>query len=192
MAMYKLGALAICILFLLALRNVAGYSNNRHSAFHSLQSPRLAASSAMHSADCGYTAVMIVPTGIGAAIGGYAGDALPSARLISSCVDTLVTHPNVLNGAMMYWPLENALYVEGYALDEFASGSIGLVPTKKKAQKIGLLLDSGIEEHIRLRHLQVADAARATLGIDVTAVELTPEPVGVTTSLTESGASWGK
>jgi hypothetical protein len=27
-----------------------------------------------------YTAVMIVPTGIGASIGGYAGDALPSAR----------------------------------------------------------------------------------------------------------------
>ena len=27
-----------------------------------------------------YTAIMIVPTGIGASIGGYAGDALPSAR----------------------------------------------------------------------------------------------------------------
>jgi hypothetical protein len=69
-----------------------------------------------------YTAVMIVPTGIGASIGGYAGDALPSAKLISTVVDTLITHPNVLNGAMMYWPMENVLYVEGYALDEFASG----------------------------------------------------------------------
>lgn len=28
-----------------------------------------------------YTAVLVVPTGIGAAIGGYAGDALPVARL---------------------------------------------------------------------------------------------------------------
>jgi hypothetical protein len=49
-----------------------------------------------------YTAVMIVPTGIGASIGGYAGDALPAAKLISSVVDILTTHPNVLNGAMMY------------------------------------------------------------------------------------------
>lgn len=32
------------------------------------------------SADGRYTAVLIVPTGIGAAIGGYAGDALPVAR----------------------------------------------------------------------------------------------------------------
>lgn len=32
------------------------------------------------SGDGAYTAVLIVPTGIGAAIGGYAGDALPVAR----------------------------------------------------------------------------------------------------------------
>lgn len=73
-----------------------------------------------------YNAVLIVPTGIGASIGGYAGDALPTARLFSSVVDTLITHPNVLNGAMMYWPIENALYVEGYALDKFAAGKWGL------------------------------------------------------------------
>ncbi|CAM9902250.1 unnamed protein product, partial [Sphacelaria rigidula] len=51
-----------------------------------------------------YTAVLVVPTGIGAAIGGYAGDALPVARVMSSVVDNLVTHPNVMNGAMLYWP----------------------------------------------------------------------------------------
>lgn len=38
---------------------------------------------------------MIVPTGVGAAIGGYAGDALPVARALSSIVDCLITHPNV-------------------------------------------------------------------------------------------------
>ncbi|KAJ1425425.1 hypothetical protein SESBI_11139 [Sesbania bispinosa] len=42
-----------------------------------------------------YTSVMIVPTGIGAAIGGYAGDALPVARALSTVVDCLITHPNV-------------------------------------------------------------------------------------------------
>lgn len=34
----------------------------------------------------------------------------------------------VLNGAMLYWPMPNALYVEGYALDKFAEGSWGLQP----------------------------------------------------------------
>jgi len=46
-----------------------------------------------------YVAVMVVPTGIGASIGGFAGDAMPAARVLASVVDKLVTHPNVMNGA---------------------------------------------------------------------------------------------
>lgn len=34
----------------------------------------------------------------------------------------------VLNAAMLYWPMPNALYVEGYALDRFAEGSWALQP----------------------------------------------------------------
>ncbi len=52
-----------------------------------------------------YNVVLIVPTGIGAAIGGYAGDALPVARAMSQVCDRLITHPNVMNGAQLYWPL---------------------------------------------------------------------------------------
>lgn len=40
--------------------------------------------------------MMIVPTGVGASIGGFAGDALPVARTLSSVVDCLITHPNVI------------------------------------------------------------------------------------------------
>ena len=72
-----------------------------------------------------YNVALIVPTGIGARIGGFAGDALPIARLLSGFVGDrgyVITHPNVMNGAMMYYPMKNVLYVEGYALDEFAEG----------------------------------------------------------------------
>lgn len=44
-----------------------------------------------------YTSVMIVPTGVGASIGGFAGDALPVARTLASVVDCLISHPNVTN-----------------------------------------------------------------------------------------------
>ena len=60
-----------------------------------------------------YTVILIIPTGIGAAIGGYAGDALPVARVISQVCDRLITHPNVMNGASLYWNIPNAFYVEG-------------------------------------------------------------------------------
>ncbi|XP_057962703.1 uncharacterized protein LOC131154154 isoform X2 [Malania oleifera] len=109
-----------------------------------------------------YTSVMIVPTGVGASIGGYAGDAMPVARALSSVVDCLISHPNVLNAAMLYWPLPNLLYVEGHALDRFAEGLWALQPVHQN--KVGLVLDAGIEEELRIRHLQVADATRASLG----------------------------
>ena len=69
-----------------------------------------------------YTVACIVPTGIGAAIGGYAGDAMPVVKAFTAVADKVVTHPNVMNGAMLYWPHPALQYTEGYALDEFAAG----------------------------------------------------------------------
>jgi hypothetical protein len=139
-----------------------------------------------------YTTVMIVPTGVGASIGGYAGDALPSARLLSTAADTLITHPNVLNGAMLYWPKNNILYVEGSSLDSFAANNLYLEPITKKAQKIGLLLDKGIEKELQLRHIQVAESMKATLGIDISQIVVTSKPLNVIAKISaHSGASWG-
>ncbi|TYJ05424.1 hypothetical protein E1A91_A12G163500v1 [Gossypium mustelinum] len=124
-----------------------------------------------------YTSVMIVPTGVGASIGGFAGDALPVARVLSSVVDCLISHPNVLNAAMLYWPMPNVMYVEGYALDRFAQGLWALQPVHQN--KVGLVLDAGIEEHLRVRHLQVADATRASLGLPVVEYAVTDTPLEV-------------
>lgn len=136
-----------------------------------------------------FTVVLIVPTGIGAAIGGYAGDALPVARAVAQTCDRLITHPNVLNGAQLYYPLDNTLYVEGYGLDLFAAGDWGLKPVRQN--KVGLLLDCGIEPELRLRHLQAADAARATLGLNLTDYVVTDAPLEVELRTASSGASWG-
>ncbi|EDZ95461.1 MAG: DUF3326 domain-containing protein [Limnospira sp. PMC 1291.21] len=136
-----------------------------------------------------FTVVMIVPTGIGADLGGYAGDALPIARSLSGVCDRLITHPNVLNGAQLYWPIPNALYVEGYALDQMAAGCWGLQPVH--SNRVGLLLDRGMEPELQLRHLQAADGARATLGINMTDYVITDAPLNVELRIAPSGASWG-
>ena len=136
-----------------------------------------------------FTVVLIVPTGIGASIGGYAGDALPVARAISQICNRLITHPNVLNGAQLYWHLPNTFYVEGYGLDQFAASSWGLQPVHKN--RVGLIFDQGIEPELRLRHLQAADATRATLGLDITDYVITDAPLDVKLRTATSGASWG-
>lgn len=136
-----------------------------------------------------YTAILIVPTGVGAAIGGYAGDALPVAKAFAQVCDRLITHPNVLNGASLYWNLPNTFYVEGYGLDKFAAGCWGLRPVHQN--RIGLVLDQAIEPELRHRHLQAADAARATLGLSLTDYVITDAPLNVELRQATSGASWG-
>jgi Protein of unknown function (DUF3326) len=136
-----------------------------------------------------YTVVLIIPTGIGATMGGYAGDGLPIAKAVAASCDRLITHPNVMNGAQLYWNLRNTLYVEGYALDKFAAGSWGLQPVRQN--RIGLIFDKSIEADLRVRHLQVADAARATLGLSLTDYVVTDMDLGVELQTAASGASWG-
>jgi hypothetical protein len=136
-----------------------------------------------------FTVSLIIPTGIGAAIGGYAGDALPVARTVANICDRLITHPNVLNGAQLYWPISNAWYVEGYGLDQFAAGRWGLRPVH--SNRIGLILDQAIEPELRIRHLQAADAARTTLGLTLTDAVLSDQPLGVMLNTANSGAAWG-
>jgi hypothetical protein len=95
----------------------------------------------------------------------------------------------VLNGAQLYWPIPNAFYVEGYALDKFASGCWGLKPVHQN--RIGLILDAAIESDLQVRHLQAVDAARATLGINISDYVVTDGPLGVELGMANSGASWG-
>ncbi len=133
--------------------------------------------------------MLLIPTGIGAVIGGYAGDALPIARAIAAVVDDLITHPNVLNGASLYWQMPNVHYVEGFALDQFALGNWGLRPIH--SNKIGVIFDAGIEPELLGRQQQAIAAAKATLGLDISPPIFTDQPLGVTLKAGASGATWG-
>ena len=134
--------------------------------------------------------LMLVPTGIGCEIGGYAGDALPSARLLAAASGCLITHPNVMNGAALYWSDPRIHYVEGYGLDRFAAGAWSLNPVRR--QTIGLLLDAGIDAELAQRQIQVAEGCRATLGLEIGPVVTTDQPLDVSLERGASGASWGR
>ena len=134
--------------------------------------------------------LLVIPTGIGCELGGYAGDALPVARLLAAASGCLITHPNVMNGAALYWSDSRIHYVEGSSLDRFAAGALALQPVRR--QRVGLLLDAGIEEELRWRHLQVAEGCRASLGLEIGPVVTTDAPLEVSLRQGASGASWGQ
>ena len=110
--------------------------------------------------------VFIVPTGMGAEIGGHAGDATPAAKLIASLCDTLFVHPNVVNASDINEMTENMLYVEGSTLDRFLEGQIGL--EEVYSNKILLAVNSPVRPEI----VNAVSGARATIGADIEIVEL--------------------
>lgn len=46
-------------------------------------------------------------------------------------------------------------------------------------EQVGLVLDAGIEEELRIRHLQAADATRASLGLPLVEYIVTDIPLEV-------------
>ncbi len=133
--------------------------------------------------------LLIIPTGIGCDVGGYAGDAIPAARLLASASECLITHPNVMNGGSLYWPDSRIQYVEGYSLNLFAAGEVFLKPVRQ--QKVGLLLDAGLEPDLKKRHLQVADGCVASLGLDIGPAIVTERAIRINLEKGLSGSSWG-
>jgi hypothetical protein len=111
------------------------------------------------------------------------------ARLLAAASGCLITHPNVMNGASLYWSDRRIHYVEGWALDRFAAAELALAPVA--GRRVGLLLDAGIEPELCARQLQAAEACRATLGLSIGPVVTTELPLGVGLSLGPSGSSWG-
>jgi hypothetical protein len=137
-----------------------------------------------------FNAVMVVPTGIGAEIGGHAGDAAPAARLLAAACDTLITHPNVVNASDINELPENGLYVEGSVISNLLMGTVGL--QKIRANRVMLVIDKHKEKRISERTINAASAARAALGLDCPLVVEVDPPIQMSAEYSSSGTAVGR
>ena len=119
-----------------------------------------------------FNVLMLVPTGIGAEIGGHAGDASPAAALLASVCDTLITHPNVLNASDMIQVPDNALYVEGSLITQMMMGTVGL--RRVRSNRLLVLIQAHEDEMFTGAAINSVNAARATYGLDAQVFELDP------------------
>ncbi len=138
----------------------------------------------------GFTVAVMIPTGIGASIGGFGGDGMVLLPMLSSICDTVITHPNVANAACFQTLPSNTLYVEGYGLDQVFRGHWGLKPVIKN--RIGIIWDSGICEAMETLHRNTIAGVETVYGVDVVGVQETSSPVGLEICVGESGRSTGK
>lgn len=130
----------------------------------------------------------IVPTGIGASIGGYAGDASCYAREFAKHTQ-LIVNPNVVNAACFSGITDNMLYTEGYTLDSFFKDEINLIPSMNN--KIGIIYDKAIPQDVLNVHINTQNAVKTIYGTNITAYEITDEEVGVEFFIAEGGVSTG-
>ena len=135
-----------------------------------------------------FNAALIIPTGIGAEIGGHAADATPVLKLLSEACDTIITHPNVVNGSDMNEMTANSIYVEGGVLTQLIMGSIGLQPVRSNR----LLVVADNSQPIFVNGaLNSVNAARAIMGLEVEKVIVVDDIFQMTTRYSLSGRATG-
>lgn len=117
-----------------------------------------------------FNAVLLIPTGIGAAIGGHCGDGNSTARLIASACDNLITHPNVVNASDINEMTENTLYVEGSIITRLLMGQIGL--QKVRSNRILMLMDQHEDKLFNDEIINAVSSARISLGVDCDVIEM--------------------
>ena len=137
-----------------------------------------------------FNTVFIVPTGIGAEIGGHAGDATPFAKLIASVSDTLITHPNVVNASDINELPENGLYLEGSVISQLMMGTIGL--QKVRSNRVLLIADKHKDKIIDDDIVNTTSAARATLGLNCPVVIQLIQPINMYAEYSSSGRAVGR
>ncbi|MDX1919210.1 MAG: DUF3326 domain-containing protein [Candidatus Caenarcaniphilales bacterium] len=131
----------------------------------------------------------VIPTGLGCTIGGFGGDANLAANIVASEFDYLIVNPNVINGGAWQNLAPNMLYVEGYILDQFMKGLVGL--RRSTNNKIGIIFDKKIPPEQLWREKQVIEAAQTIWGLNVCAYETTDEPLKAEIEILEGNISSG-
>jgi hypothetical protein len=137
-----------------------------------------------------FNVVLLVPTGVNAELGGHAGDAGPVARLIASVADTLITHPNVVNGSDINELPDNGLYIEGSVICRFLMGAVGL--RRVRSNRVLLVIDRHEEIAYSNAAINALNAARACYGLESPRVLMLDPPVRLISEYTATGRAAGR
>ena len=142
-----------------------------------------------HETSLDFNVVLIVPTGIGAEIGGHSGDATPAAILLSEVADSLITHPNVVNASDINELPPNGLYVEGSVLARLLMGTVGLQPVR--SNRVLVVLDPSYNTRYAKYTVNAVNAARSTYGLTCAGILDVETPLRVVSGYTTAGRASG-
>ena len=118
-----------------------------------------------------WTVVSLIPTGIRAEVGGFAGDATPSTNLLATACDRLITNPNAVTASDLYCAVKNVSYLEGNLINRFMLGQLDLGIGEHR--KVGLVVEEAVDPAFERNVLNAVNAMRTVAGIEVDPVVFT-------------------
>ena len=137
-----------------------------------------------------FVAVSIIPTGVRAEIGGFAGDATPSTNLLAAACDYLVTNPNAVTASDIYFAQDNVLYLEGNLICQLLLGNVGVIPEKRK--NIAAIIEKPKDERFLNNVLNALNGLRAVGGINIDPVIVTGGAVETKCTYSQYGNASGE
>lgn len=137
-----------------------------------------------------FNTVLLVPTGVGAEIGGHAGDAGPVARLLGQVSDRVILHPNVVNASDVNEMPDNALYIEGSVICRLLMGTVGLQPVRQN--RLLVIIDAHKDELFINAAVNAVSGARSSYGLCCPEVVCLDPPVKLRARFASSGRAAGR
>lgn len=137
-----------------------------------------------------FVVVSIIPTGVRAEIGGFAGDATPSTNLLATACDYLVTNPNAVTASDVYFAQNNVLYLEGNLICQLLLGNIGVIPQKRT--KIAAIIEKPKDERFLNNVLNALNGLRVVGGVNIDPVVVTGGAVETACTYSQYGNASGE
>ncbi len=137
-----------------------------------------------------FVVASIVPTGLRAEFGGFAGDATPVTNLMAKACDYLITNPNAVTASDLYHADTNVLTLEGNLLCHYLVGNLNLIPAAPR--EIGVVVSKPVHEKFLNNIINAVNGMRTVAGLPISKVVVSAQSVSASSIYSNYGHASGE
>jgi Protein of unknown function (DUF3326) len=137
-----------------------------------------------------FVVASIVPTGLRAEFGGFAGDATPVTNLMARACDYLITNPNAVTASDLYHADSNVLTLEGNLLCHYLVGNLNLIQAPPR--EIGVIVSRPVHEKFLNNVINAVNGMRTVAGLPISKIVVTEQDVSASSLYSNYGHASGE
>jgi hypothetical protein len=137
-----------------------------------------------------FVVASIIPTGLRAEFGGFAGDATPITNLMAKACDYLITNPNAVTASDLYHADANVLTLEGNLLCHYLVGNLNLIHAAPR--EIGVVVSQTPDEKFLNNVINAVNGMRTVAGLPISKIVVTEQEVSASSFYSNYGHASGE